>query len=188
MKDSENPIATRSKNMLVKALFDLMEEKPLKEISISQLTTKADLSRRTFYRLFETKEDIILYHIKDLWFQNVEQLYSLPEQSYFQTSYWSLCFWYKYRDLTILLYKNSLYVVLQKFVNEISLEVFDHTKSDIPLRKNQEALVYALSYSTGGVLNVLWKWAGEGMERTPDEIMELLMLAYERPDTKKTID
>ena len=184
MATIENPIAVRSKHMLIEALLDLMEEKPFKDISISELTAKADLSRRTFYRLFETKEDILLYHIKTLWYENVSELYNMPTQSYFQTSYWSLCFWYSHRSLTLSLYRNQLLSLLQQFVNSVSMELFDHTKGDIPLRGNEEALSYALSYSTGGIINILWKWASEGMNKTPDQIMNLLMLAYEKPPMK----
>ncbi|MGN0352476.1 MAG: hypothetical protein ACI4ES_12560 [Roseburia sp.] len=51
MNPTTNPIALQSKEMYVKALLELMKEKPYNQISISELSSKADLSRRTLLKL-----------------------------------------------------------------------------------------------------------------------------------------
>lgn len=56
MKDTQNPIALRSREWLTNALLELMKDKPFHEISISEIAEKADLSRRTFYRFFLPKK------------------------------------------------------------------------------------------------------------------------------------
>jgi len=58
IQEITNPIAIQSREWLTNALLVLMEEKEFKNISITEIATKADLSRRTFYRIFETKEDM----------------------------------------------------------------------------------------------------------------------------------
>lgn len=178
MTNFENPIAIRSKNMLAEALLALMREKPFHDISIRELTQRADLSRRTFYRLFSTKEDILLYYILQIWYETCPSLYENSDHSYFYTSYFLMKFWYKNKDFSLLLYKHNLIIILQKFIDVISIEVYEHNKSTTPLSKNQLALEYALAYSSGGALHVIWKWFSQGMTMTPDEVMELLMLSY----------
>ena len=178
MNRSKNPIAIRSKNMLAEALIDLMHEKPFHNISIAELTKRADLSRRTFYRLFSTKEEILLYYIYQSWTQTCPDLYVTPDHSYFYTSYFHMNFWYKNKDFALLLYENDLIIILKKFIDMISKEVYEHQKGTTSLSQNPEALEYALAYSSGGALNVIWKWIGQGMVKSPDEIMELLMLSY----------
>lgn len=37
--------------------------------------------------------------------------------------------------------------------------VYTHQKGTTPLSQNQEALEYALAYSSGGALHVIWKWS-----------------------------
>ena len=69
-------------------------------------------------------------------------------------------------------------IILQKFIDMISEDMYAHQKGTTPLSQNQEALEYALAYSSGGALHVIWKWISQGMEKTPNEIMELLMLSY----------
>ncbi len=45
---------------ITNALISLMEEKDYNSISITDITTKAGLSRVTYYRHFETKEDVLI--------------------------------------------------------------------------------------------------------------------------------
>jgi AcrR family transcriptional regulator len=54
-----NPIAEQSKRWLVIALIELMQEKPYSSISVKEIADKAQLSRRTFYRNFNIKEDLL---------------------------------------------------------------------------------------------------------------------------------
>ena len=62
-----NPLALRSQEWLANALLALMEEKEFKDISIKEIAARADLSRRTFYRVFETKEDPLIWHLNTLY-------------------------------------------------------------------------------------------------------------------------
>ena len=58
---------TRKTNSVVRkritsAMFELMAEKPLDEISISELAERAQVARVSFYRNFEGKEDVLRGH------------------------------------------------------------------------------------------------------------------------------
>lgn len=46
---------------IVKALFELLEHKNYHDITIGRLAQKANISRRTFYRCFQTKDDVMKY-------------------------------------------------------------------------------------------------------------------------------
>ena len=61
--------ATRKPNSVVReritaALFELMAEKPLDAISISELTERAEVARVSFYRNFESREDVLRGHAR----------------------------------------------------------------------------------------------------------------------------
>ncbi len=179
MNPTTNPIALQSKGMYVKALLELMKEKPYNQITISELSAKADLSRRTFYRLFHSMDEILLFHIHSLWTKKSDELYHSSDKSYLHTSEFALHFWYEHKELTILLYRNGLVSIMQQFINEISLEIYHTQKGNRKLAKNPEALEYALSYSSGGILNIICTWASKGMDRSPEELMSLLKLALD---------
>lgn len=56
---SENPIALRSKKKLVDALEELIHEKPYRDITITELCTRAKLSRPAFYQNFGRIDDVM---------------------------------------------------------------------------------------------------------------------------------
>ena len=179
MNLTKNPIAIQSKNMYVAALLELMNEKPYNQISISELSKKADLSRRTFYRLFHCMDEILLFHIHSLWSKKSDELYNSSDKSYLHTSEFALLFWYENKELTILLYRNGLVSIMQQFINEISFEIYHTQKANNKLAANPEALEYALSYSSGGILNIICTWASKGMDKSPEKLMSLLKLALD---------
>ena len=49
----------QSGRMIEEALFSLMEKKPYAQITVSGITRRADISRRTFYRLYSGKDEVL---------------------------------------------------------------------------------------------------------------------------------
>lgn len=52
---------TNAKNRFAQSLKELLINKPIKQITVSELTENAGLSRQTFYQLFEDKYDLVAY-------------------------------------------------------------------------------------------------------------------------------
>lgn len=65
----------RSQKMLRTALLELLKEKPLQQISISEITDRADLARSTFYTHFETKDELLESILDEILDQFFESLY-----------------------------------------------------------------------------------------------------------------
>ena len=63
MYQGSNKSALLSQKLISDALLRLLEEKSFSEISISDLCREAQVSRQTFYSLFSTKENVILYEL-----------------------------------------------------------------------------------------------------------------------------
>ncbi len=61
------------KEAITIALIDLMNKKPLGEISISELTRVAGVSRASFYRNYESKEQILVESINRMYRDLFEQ-------------------------------------------------------------------------------------------------------------------
>ena len=51
----------QSREWIADAFFRLLEKKPYEAITVSEIARKADLSRRTVYRAFADKRDILMY-------------------------------------------------------------------------------------------------------------------------------
>src|SRR5699024_12572498 len=59
MKKKEDPRVIRTRNLLMTALTDLIQEGRYEEISVSLIVRNAGVNRSTFYLHFLDKEDII---------------------------------------------------------------------------------------------------------------------------------
>lgn len=56
-----------SKECIVSALLQLIKTKPLTAINISELCQKAGVSRMTFYRNYDSCEDIFIKHLDEIF-------------------------------------------------------------------------------------------------------------------------
>jgi hypothetical protein len=63
MYRGNNPTALTSQQMFSHALSELLKKKEFKDISVSELCKFSGVSRQTFYSLFGTKENILLYQL-----------------------------------------------------------------------------------------------------------------------------
>ena len=55
------------KERIADALLELCSEKPFPEISVSEITDRADVGRATYYRHFASKEDVIVFKFKTIF-------------------------------------------------------------------------------------------------------------------------
>ena len=53
------------RDSIFQALLTLMDEKTFEEISISDITRRANVSRMAYYRNYSSKEDILISHLKE---------------------------------------------------------------------------------------------------------------------------
>ncbi len=71
-----DPRVRRTRQWIGDALVALLQEKPFAEISITDLTRRADIARVTFYQHFDSKESVLLALVSD-FFERLYQLFDL---------------------------------------------------------------------------------------------------------------
>ena len=81
MYQGNNPIALQSREWLIQALLELMEEMPYSKITILTICRRADLSRQTFYHFFRDKEDILHFYFRRIYQQYFRSLERQQEGS-----------------------------------------------------------------------------------------------------------
>lgn len=79
-----------SKGLLAEALLLLMKKKEYKDITVKDIAEKAGVSRLTFYRNFDSKENILAWHIEQGFQEYLSSLTRSPENDL--RSAISLCF------------------------------------------------------------------------------------------------
>ena len=157
----------RSKQWLLEALIELMNEKPFTQITISEIAARAQLDRRTFYRHFKTKEDIITCRIRQLseHFEGfLQQEKSLLTKD-IALRFFTIC--ENNKELLSLLYIHKLLPLLLYELNTIFPEHHNRYHAGIYAPHDEG---YALAYHAGGFWNVLFQWLADGMKKTPEEL------------------
>ncbi len=119
----ENKQVTRSKEWIFKALITLMKKNAFRDISISSITSKAGVARLTFYRNFESKEDILINQGRKIYKTLILDLESNMKENrdVYNSIQLIISVFNDYADLFEVLLKNKLdYLIFQSFEVEIS--------------------------------------------------------------------
>lgn len=150
---------------ITQALFSLMKKKNYGSISITEITNKAGVGRNSFYRNFNSKEDII-----EKWIQNITNdflntsnisLKNDSNKTYFIKLFSHLV---KYKDEAILISNANLTHLLK---NEFENRLLAIYKNDFNNYKSY--------FLAGGIFNVYYYWLINGSKETPEELSTKLV-------------
>lgn len=172
MKISKNPSVIRSQQWLYNSLVILMKEKPFDSISIGEITKNAELDRATFYRNFNSKEDILnvgIIKIRNKYMEVLKNSQSLNMES-LSFAFFTIC--NEEIDLLKLLHSQALSSLLLNQFNEMLPQLHLSVKNKFNYQINDEYLLFALYYNTGGFYNILMKWIEGGCKESTQELVE----------------
>jgi len=183
MIESENPLAIRSKKWIATALVDLMQEKPFGKITIQEIAKKAELDRRTFYRNFESKEDILKFYIYQLSTEYTDVLQNEKALS-IPTSLLIFCeVAYKHKEFISLLIQNDLSILFLGVFDEVLPTVHEKIQDKFAGTTGANDLAnldYVFAYNAGGFWNILNKWFADGNVLSPSQIANIVATLVEK--------
>ncbi len=169
MNDSNNPSAIRSRKQITDALLLLMEKYPYSEISVKQIVLETDLVRKTFYRNFESKDDVLRSYIRTIlrdYFDIVNNARGDVLTTIFE-------FAKKNKKLLKLLDKNDMMHFMLQGMNEFILSVKSEQNPELnPFSKLFAGLDsdYLITLNIGGIWNVISLWVRRGMKDKPEDV------------------
>lgn len=173
MYSTQNPIAKQSQQWLVTALLDLMDEKTYSSISVKEISKKADLDRSTFYRNFNSKEELLNYHLDILMQEYIEELQQLKDfdMRHIFKVFFDFCI--QNQNFIISLRKNGLSnLLLDAFNMRLSIihQVF---QNKFPYQLNKENVEFVLAFNAGGMWNLLMKLIDDNVVMKFDDFTEI---------------
>jgi AcrR family transcriptional regulator len=181
----KNPIAEQSKKWLINALLQLMEEKSYQNITIQEITDRALLSRRTFYRNFKTKEELLSAHFETICEEYIACLHEESDLMLPNITRVFFTFWQKYLGFLQILKKNNLLSLLLENLNEFIPDVYNIFKGNLHEYACEDDLKYALAFSTGGYWNMLSIWLQDGATKSPNELAKVIQDAIRASSKEK---
>ena len=173
MNESTNPSALRSKAEITEALFALMKKHPYSEITVKQIILEARLARKTFYRNFESKDDVLLSHIRGIF----REYFDIVNEARSNVLTTVFAFADKHRELLLLLDKNSMLHVPLQVINETAPLLHNTLITERnPFAKLFEGLdsEYLMALNIGAVWNVIALWIHRGASDGPEFLRRTL--------------
>ena len=170
----------KTRKWIIDALFALLKRRDYRDITINQIVNQAGLGRRTFYRYFKSKDEVMEYTTKLLMndfaakiIANSADTLETVARSYFE-------FWEGYIDILLLLNKaHLLYFVedhLLSLIYEAALKS-GHVSAEISkeiLEKQYDQYQYEFAFKLAGFWKVTILWCSESPRKRPEEMSKII--------------
>lgn len=159
----------RVKNRIAVAFFKLLENCSIDEaetITISEITSKADVSRMAYYRNFKSKSDIIDYFLtEELWRK-------LSEDLPLNFKFWSIEYGTKFFRL-MKMHQKTLMVLKKHGYADAILSAFNRSNEDIIGDMPQNSIErFKIYYAAGASYNAIIHWLEGGCKESPEDMAE----------------
>lgn len=175
---SQSKIARRTRKWITDALISLMDKKDFSAITITEIVERADVSRQSFYRHYETKEEII----DDFFNENIVKKFKVtfraePEDTIYKLLEFYFNFWYE-----------NIYVMELVISTNYPLQVFDEYDQLLRTHLAESLNILAMKMNTGdeeekeimksfiigGLYNTKIQWTKSNYEKTPAEMARIV--------------
>lgn len=178
MNISKNPSAIRSQKEITNAMLFLMQKTPYVEITVKQVILEAGVSRKTFYRNFSSKEDVLTSYLHAVITGYTDKLLSLKtlNLSGILDVIFDTC--ETHQSLLQMLLSNNLQHLLL-YELDLLLPIIHRqiVSADNPLFSGipDKAVDYIIYFNIGAVYNVLMKWMENSCTENSADIKEALL-------------
>ena len=154
-----------TKQYVSEAVLELLKEKPLEEIKVSDVVKKAGISRASFYRNYLDLKQVIQEYLENICSTKI--VFTDVRELIFQ----NLSHYYEKKDILMLLYKRKL------------LDMFNHVMYDTVLEEIQELKVFNNKYQpyffTGAAIGFIRGWIENSFEDSPEKMTDLFIQSLE---------
>lgn len=162
------------KEKIGKALIKLMNQKPFSEITVTDIISEAQVARASYYRNFDSKEEVLIRLTDDLMalFKRRVKQVNAELLSY---QYILLMFQYcrHFKNLILPVFHSGLaYIYLDLFDRELEENLGDMKYNDVKR--------YSVYFYSGALYNVLLKWLENDMKESPKAMAEIVVKMAQR--------
>jgi len=149
---------------VAQGLLVLMRKKPFADISIKEIAEKAGVNRSTYYRHFNSKEDVLRFYFGKILHEYEAVLdKALSYKNHLQKL---LSHYLKYKKELLSIYKNDLAHIILDVLNGYFLGISEN--KDISFEEK-----YRIYWHTGGIYNTFLLWFSSGMKESPERMSEM---------------
>ncbi len=173
MIESKNPSAIRSQTEITAVLISLMKKHPYTEITVKQILLESKLARKTFYRNFQSKDDVLYSLIKG----TLRDYFMIVNTARGDVLTTVFSFAEKNKELLLLLDRNNMLYVTLQCLNEYVPFLRSTLLSELnPFNELFDGLdsEYLMGMNIGAIWNVISIWIHRGMKENPNEVRVMI--------------
>lgn len=181
--ETTNQRIALSKRLIKEALLRLLKKMPLAKISISALCKEAQINRTTFYRHYETPDDVLLEIALDFIKQFNRSLSASNETPDEKRFILKLCeFLAENADLIRLFMQNDVGEPYAEEIYQALSASFLGSKTVYYRNKPADGDTLRLinSYFCAGIFALIRRWIIEDIPKSPAEIADLIYSSLNR--------
>ena len=183
MRDTSARIK-KTKDSIAEALVSLIENNIYTEITIQEIASECNISRRTIYRHFKTKDEILSYSFRSCVLKLSDYI-SLQDVKDFR----KLCltyfrFWEENIDRLLLMNDAGVLFSFGSEFDSLVSTIADRMiirSSSIPLSPSEISMFrYNFAFETAGFWQVTELWSQEKPRRSAEEMAEFMVRILEK--------
>ena len=167
----------QTRQWLEEALFDLLAtKKSLHNISIAELSENAQIARRTFYRYYHSKEEVLTNYLDRLIQDYIIELQTEKLTNFEDLVNFFFRYWSQYTEsLKILQNANLLVLILQRSYDKLP-DAYSTVMAPWHITNtNKRQITYDIRFITGGLYNIFDEWLKTAYQTMP--VNELVITA-----------
>ncbi|WP_201738255.1 MULTISPECIES: TetR/AcrR family transcriptional regulator [Lactobacillus] len=159
-----NRMTKQHQKNIINSFFDLLSKKKISEIHIIDIANNAHLSRRTFYRIFKNKDDIMDTYLQNLLLDYATWIRELSPKTYDQVIEDFFIYWPPRSEKLQILVKAGLGYKLLDNANQIFPDIFKEfhlTNKNVEWHmdvNNEIKVTYLARISVGIFWNTFTLW------------------------------
>lgn len=180
VKRNEDRRVKRTKRILRECLFELLTNATIDEITVKELTEKADVNRSTFYFYYKDIGDMVMQIQNDI-FEVFEETVIAPQASFITVEDFTdyllrfLRFCKEYENICKFVVSNDPNNFLS---NKIKAALLEHIPDSHKHFPENEARRYLTCFAVAAMWETVLQWMYDGMTVPAEEMATFLAQAY----------
>ena len=157
---------------IVRGMQECLKTTPLKRITVTDIHRVTGISRATFYRLFDTPEDVLIYQLDQMTDAALERIYEGTPSSR-QIMEATVALGLQNHEFLKALVENDRHDLLFRYT-EKSYRLLDKKKGIFPKDMAPEERDYVIAHFSMSMVASQITWARNGQKESPQDLLRYL--------------
>ena len=173
---SKQPRPHVTEQLIADALLALMKQYPFDDITITQICQEAQVSRQSYYRNYNDKQEILYRYFKERWltFQEAYVFSPAAVQENISSVYRHLPF---SKELLSILCRDSLFFILEQASRDAAVEI-SRKMPFFPILDDRKYDLYRYTFIASTFTSVLYQWTLNEFQESLEELGQITKIFF----------